>query len=57
MSICLGGYINNMVRSCAICCIEKATPNYFSRAFLYTSSLVSHTCMLIHLYNLNYVFW
>ena len=43
MSICLDGYIDNMVRSCAICCIEKATPNYPLRAFLYTSSLVSHT--------------
>ena len=43
MSICLGGYINNMVRSCAICCIEKVTPNYSLRAFLYKSSLVSHT--------------
>ena len=51
MNICLDGYFNNMLRSCAICCIEKTTPNYplgktkCKRAFLYTSSLVSQTCM------------
>ena len=31
MSICLNGYFNNMVRSCAICCIEMTTPNYSFR--------------------------